>query len=184
MKICNKCSTEKSEAEFYSRKGSKDGLRNECKKCHNIKSKEYYEENREKINKRHRDYFKVYYKDNKDEILKKTNLYKKHKRRTNPLSKMKFNLRNRTCQAFKKSYWHKDGKTEKILGAKYEVVFNHLESMFSDGMSWENQGEWHIDHIIPLASATTKEELVKLCHYKNLQPLWAKDNLAKGSKML
>jgi len=50
-------------------------------------------------------------------------------------------------------------------------------------MSWDNYGEWHIDHIIPLCSATTVEELEKLCHYTNLQPLWAEENLFKGGKM-
>ena len=50
-------------------------------------------------------------------------------------------------------------------------------------MNWNNQGEWHIDHIIPLASASTEEELLKLCHYRNLQPLWAKDNLEKQAKI-
>ena len=49
-------------------------------------------------------------------------------------------------------------------------------------MSWENHGEWHIDHKKPLASAKTEEELKKLCHYTNLQPLWALDNIRKGAK--
>ena len=47
-------------------------------------------------------------------------------------------------------------------------------------MNWSNYGEWHIDHIIPLSSANTKEELSLLCHHKNLQPLWAYDNLSKN----
>ena len=51
-------------------------------------------------------------------------------------------------------------------------------------MTLENHGEWHIDHIIPLATANTYEEVIKLNHYTNLQPLWAKDNLSKGSKIL
>mgnify|MGYP002132731409 FL=1 len=49
-------------------------------------------------------------------------------------------------------------------------------------MTWDNYGDWHIDHIIPLNSAQTEEDLYKLCHYSNLQPLWALDNLKKGSK--
>ena len=51
-------------------------------------------------------------------------------------------------------------------------------------MSWENRNEWHVDHIIPLCSAKTQEELYNLCHYTNLQPLWVKDNLTKGSKIM
>ena len=90
------------------------------------------------------------------------------------------NLRNRTRQAFKAKKWNKNG-TEKMLGCDWETAHKHLEIQFTKGMNWENQGEWHIDHIIPLVSANTKEELIKLCHYTNLQPLWAEDNLKKGA---
>jgi hypothetical protein len=65
-----------------------------------------------------------------------------------------------------------------------EFLKKHLEIQFIEGMSWENQGKWHIDHKIPLSSAKTEEEVYKLCHYTNLQPLWAEDNLKKGSKIL
>jgi hypothetical protein len=54
--------------------------------------------------------------------------------------------------------------------------------MFRDGMSWENKGKWHIDHIIPLSSAKTHEDVIKLCHFKNLQPLWEQENKKKGNK--
>ena len=62
----------------------------------------------------------------------------------------------------------------------------NLEKQFKDGMSWENYGYrgWHIDHIIPISSANNEEELIKLCHYTNLQPLWAVDNFKKGSKII
>ena len=60
----------------------------------------------------------------------------------------------------------------------------HLEKQFVDGMTWDNRSDWHIDHIIPLSSAKTTEELNTLCHYTNLQPLWASENLSKGKKMV
>jgi len=60
----------------------------------------------------------------------------------------------------------------------------HIEKQFTKGMSWKNQGDWHIDHIMPLASANTIEETIRLCHYTNLQPLWALDNLEKGAKII
>jgi hypothetical protein len=59
-----------------------------------------------------------------------------------------------------------------------------MENKFTEGMSWDNQGKWHIDHIIPLSSANSEEEIYKLFHYTNLQPLWAKDNLSKHNKIL
>ena len=55
-----------------------------------------------------------------------------------------------------------------------------MENQFIDGISWENYGEWHIDHIIPLSTSKSIEEINRLCHYTNLQPLWAFDNLSKG----
>jgi len=58
-----------------------------------------------------------------------------------------------------------------------------IESKFTDNMTWENHGKWHIDHIVPISSAITMAELEKLFHYSNLQPLWAKDNLAKSDKI-
>jgi len=58
-----------------------------------------------------------------------------------------------------------------------------MEAKFVDGMNWDNIGEWHIDHIIPLSSAETEQEIIKLCHYTNLQPLWAFDNISKGNRL-
>ena len=59
----------------------------------------------------------------------------------------------------------------------------YLDAKFTDGMSWENHGEWHIDHILPCASFNLliEDEQRKCFHYTNLQPLWAKDNLSKAA---
>jgi hypothetical protein len=72
------------------------------------------------------------------------------------------------------------------LGCSIEELKKYLELKFLPGMSWANHGlrGWHIDHIIPLASANSEEELKKLCHYSNLQPLWSEDNLSKGDKLV
>ena len=99
---------------------------------------------------------------------------------------MKVNIRNRTGSAFKLKGWSKDSSTYDMLGCDWETTFNHIQSQFTDGMSWDNQGKvgWEIDHIIPLAIAQTEEELKKLSHYTNLQPLWALDNNSKNDKVL
>jgi hypothetical protein len=72
------------------------------------------------------------------------------------------------------------------LGCSYQDFIIYLEQKFTDGMSWKNYGlyGWHIDHIIPLSSAKNEIDLEKLCHHTNLQPLWAKDNLSKGDKII
>jgi len=96
---------------------------------------------------------------------------------------LKENLRNRCYSAFKKLKEKKPFSTNKLLGADYFTVKNHLESLFTSEMNWDNMGRygWHIDHIKPLALASNKDELIKLCHYTNLQPLWWEDNLSKSS---
>lgn len=78
--------------------------------------------------------------------------------------------------------YRKSKRTEVILGCKMIDFIFHIQSLFLDGMSFSNYGEWHIDHIKPLALAKTECEIFQLCHYKNLQPLWAIENRKKGSK--
>jgi hypothetical protein len=96
---------------------------------------------------------------------------------------LKENLRSRCYNAFKNIKQNKPFGTNKLLGADFYTVKKHLESKFTEGMNWDKMGKygWHIDHIKPLALASNKEELIELCHYTNLQPLWWKDNLKKNS---
>jgi hypothetical protein len=75
----------------------------------------------------------------------------------------------------------KNCKTFKILGIDYNGFVNHIESLFIEGMTWENRSEWHIDHIVPISFAKTEEEVIKLNHYSNLRPLWAEHNIARGN---
>lgn len=71
-----------------------------------------------------------------------------------------------------------------LLGCPLDVAKNHIEKQFKDGMTWDNHGEWHIDHIKPCASydLNIPEEQKKCFHYTNLQPLWANENLSKSDK--
>lgn len=75
----------------------------------------------------------------------------------------------------------KQSELERILGCSLEQFVAYFDSLFQPGMSWSNHGTWHIDHIKPVATANTIEEVERLNHYTNLQPLWARDNIAKGS---
>lgn len=88
-------------------------------------------------------------------------------------------LRNRLYRAGKKLWASR--KTIELLGCSIKEFKLYIENQFVKGMTWENYGRWHIDHIIPLASGNDKE---KLCHYTNLRPLWAKENLRRGKSIL
>lgn len=92
-------------------------------------------------------------------------------------------LRARLLAAIKNN--QKSGSAVRDLGCSIPELKKHLESQFQPGMSWENWSKdgWHIDHVVPLSNfdLTNPEEIKKACHYSNLQPLWAFDNLSKGS---
>ena len=152
--------------------------------------KKYYQANKEKA----AEYKKKYYHANKEKLAEKLKKYKeankekraeyqRERRKTDSLFKMKSYVRTRMCVAFKNKGYKKNSKTENMLGKSYEKVKKHIGRQFQKGMTWSNYGEWHIDHIIPLSSAKTEAELLKLCHYRNLQPLWATDNISKGAKI-
>lgn len=100
-----------------------------------------------------------------------------------PLASLRTKIRRRIAIAFIKGGWVKKNSTAALLGADFETAKKWIESMFRAGMCWENHGEWHIDHKIPLCSAKSEAELIPLFNYQNLQPLWAADNLKKGASM-
>jgi hypothetical protein len=108
--------------------------------------------------------------------------YTKQRFSSDPMFAMVCRLRVRIGSAIRKQGYSKISKTSKILGCDWNCFMFHLESKFLDGMNWDNRHLWHVDHIIPLASANSEEEIIKLNHYTNLQPLWAVDNLRKGCK--
>jgi len=87
-------------------------------------------------------------------------------------------------QKLKRKGGSKSGSILEALPYSIEELKIHLESKFQPGMTWENYGEWHIDHVVPLAKfdLLNREELLKACNYTNLQPLWAIDNIKKRDK--
>lgn len=190
MKKCSKCLQEKPESEFYTNYPS-------CKVCKRAVRAKYVEKNLEKVKQdnkkqyqenqeKRKEWQREYYQRNKKQIQlrKKSNPEKTAKRmrewRKDPLNAMKVRARNRVRELLRED---KEHHTTKYLGCDWGVLKKHLEERFTEGMSWDNMNKWHIDHIIPLASAKTEEELIPLLHYTNLQPLWAKDNLSKGCKL-
>ena len=111
-------------------------------------------------------------KENKTTLNPKRNQYIKNRRNTDELYKLQFNLRCLIRKSIKQKGYKKNTKTESILGCDWNTLKEHLESQFDDNMSWNNHGVyWDIDHIIPLSSAITEEDIIRLNHYTNLQPL-------------
>jgi hypothetical protein len=202
-KVCKKCNLVKNISEFNKDKNRNDGLQPMCKVCIKEYKSEYYLKNKNKIldkskiyyeqNKEHviervkswgdnnqdkiKEYKKSYVKNNRDTINKRMSERKKNE----PILKLKMLYRSK----INKILGSKREKTFELIGCSPSQLKEYLEKQFLVGMGWENHGlfGWHIDHIIPLSSAKNKEELKKLCHYTNLQPLWALDNIRKRDKI-
>ncbi len=184
-KVCSKCGEIKESILF-------EKHRRTCKLCRknyiknwnlvNPDSKKKYDKTyqtdnfeKEKIRK------KKYFSTNKEKIAK----YWRDRKKNDPLLRLSYNMRSRLKIFLKLSNVSKKNSSFNIIGCSPQFLKDYLENKFIDGMSWELVGKFiHIDHIIPLSSAKTEEEIYKLCHYTNLQPLWAEDNLSKGSKIL
>lgn len=144
----------------------------------NIKGKKWKEKNKELVRKIQKQYRSI----NKEK-LDKYNVEWKRKNKNNVQYNISCNLRRRLNKALNCNY--KSGSAVRDLGCTIDELKIYLESKFQSGMNWDNYGlyGWHIDHIKPLASfdLTDRNQLLEACHYTNLQPLWANDNLTKGS---
>ena len=124
---------------------------------------------------------KNWYQKNKNKIR----IYRNNKIKTDIQYKLSENLRHRLRNAIQSN--QKVGSAVKDLGCTIDELKTYLESKFKPSMTWDNYGYygWHIDHIKPLASfdLTDRKQFLEACHYTNLQPLWANENLSKGKKV-
>jgi hypothetical protein len=195
-KVCSKCNLEKDVNDFSMRKNRKSKYCSQCKKCRCESGKRYREANIEKVKESKTKYYKnnsekvsayarKYYNDNNEKIRKEKRNYSKNRRDNDTLYNLKIISRSRLQKIFKIKDIKKSNKTFNIIGCTPLELKTHLEKQFIDGMTWENYGfyGWHIDHKIPLNSGTNENEILKLCHFTNLQPLWWRDNLSKGYKI-
>lgn len=144
-----------------------------------VRDNAYKKANREAINKKQSEYQKR----EAERINKYSREYVKKRRKTDKLYALQINMRGRFKFELAKRGETKWLKVNDYLGCSWVELRGYLGSQLSDGMTWDNYGEWHVDHIIPLALASNKEQLIELCHYTNLRPLWAFDNISKGAKL-
>ncbi len=205
MKKCSTCGIERGLCNFHKWKLSPDGYKRICKECRKLETKKYYNNNSEKIKTMVSEYRKnnpekvkeikqkIYDRDKKrilqvnkiyrENNREKRNEYVRNRKMNDPIFKLKHTMNSRIKIFLKIKKISKHNKTFEIIGCSPEELKIHLEKQFTEGMSWDNIGKWHIDHIFPLSSGKTEEDIIKLCHYTNLQPLWAIDNIKKGNKI-
>ena len=140
------------------------------------RKKRYYEKNPEKKKEHWRN------KRQSKSFKKRKALARARRRKTDPLYAFKHKVCSTINKNLKRNGYTKRSKSLEILGCSWSEFYKHIESQFTEGMNWNNRGfyGWHLDHIIPLASAKTEEDIIRLNHYTNLQPLWAKDNMEKS----
>ena len=206
-KKCTKCKVFKSYSEFSKRTLSKDGFKNHCKEC----CKKYNTQNREKINKRQKEYYqqnketakkyyKEYYQQNKERIKEyhrnrreiNGEYYKEYKREryhNDPTYRLRHLVSKAVRNALSNNNGSKEGNsTWDALPYTPQQLREHLEAQFEEGMSWDNYGDWHIDHIYPqskLPYESMDDENLKIAwSLKNLRPLWAAENLTKSNQII
>jgi hypothetical protein len=151
-------------------KNNKDKVKDKVVKFKE-KRPEYYKNYRKKWLINNYEYFKNYIRNRKenDEVFK-----------------VILNVRSRLSTFLRNKKYSKDYEFINIVGCSPEELKKYIESKFIEGMSWDNYGYygWHIDHKIPLSSSKTVDDVLKLSHYSNLQPLWGVDNILKRDKIL
>jgi hypothetical protein len=141
-------------------------------------TKFWRDKNKEKIS----EYNKIYSQENRQQINQRVCASNKERRKKDPVYVLTRRERVRVYDALKGT--RKAARTETLLGCSYEFFRGYIEGLFVNQMGWHNMGEWHIDHIKPLASfdLTDLKQQKQAFHYTNQQPLWAKENLKKGAK--
>jgi hypothetical protein len=196
MYYCKICNHNKSIKYRLNNKETHKTYLEKNKDCISKYMKDYRKKNKDRINDLRKKYYlnnretillknKQYHKDNKESIRLRKNRYCNFKRKTDTLFYIKHISRKRIYNYLKKNKIDKIDKTFNLIGCSPEFLRNYIEGLFVNGMSWDLMGsKIHIDHKIPLSSAKSVEEVYKLCHYTNLQPLWSIDNIKKGNKII
>lgn len=187
QKHCGTCKNTKNLTDFSKNSRSKDGYCTRCKDCQAQYFKQYRQQNSKELSDYQKEYrqknavtLNEYSKQWRKEHPGHSNAYHKERKSNDPLFHLICNTRIMINKALERQNFTKTSKTAQILGCSYEEFYEHIENQFTDGMSWQNKHLWDIDHNVPLAWATTEEEILSLNHHSNLQPLWKEDNNLKS----
>lgn len=148
------------------------------------KSKKWYSNNKEY----RKEYLKEYREKNIDKIRKTKRNYERHRKSTDPIYKLINNFRTAIYQVLKENNVHKNGHYFEVLQYTPNELISHLENQFKDRMTWDNYGDWHVDHILPISIHNIQEigddEFMKCWSLGNLQPMWGEDNIKKSNKII
>ena len=170
-------------------------FREEHKEEISKQGKQHYEDNREEILSRQKDYYQnnkkqvldyhhKYNKDNSEMLVKKAYEYQKYRKSTDNFYKFKLLIRDCVLKSFKRTNHRKNSYAKDIIGIDFDEAWEYLKNTWKKNYGTEYNGEaYHIDHIVPLSTAKTEEDVIKLCHYTNLQLLKPEDNLEKSDKL-
>lgn len=173
-KICVKCNKLLPIECFSKNRTTKDGYQTYCKQCCKEYNDGYY-----------KDYNKKYWKEHKEEEIARHKKYAKNRKKTDDSFRLKEQARSLICNSFKRRGKRKESSLREITGLSAEELRCYLLKTFFNryGYEWDGKESVHIDHIIPISLADTKEEIMKLCNYTNLQLLKEKDNREKAAKI-
>lgn len=152
------------------------------------KNKEYQKIYRQNNSEKLSEQGKMYREKNKEQLNKSHLIRHKNRLKSDPLYKLKCDIRTSIVKSFKRNSFRKQTKTNMILGCSFEEFKIHIESQFEPWMNWQNHRKyskkirrWQLDHKIPISSASTEDDIIKLNHYTNFQPLCAEENLYKSN---
>jgi hypothetical protein len=159
---------------------SKPETKERLKKNH----KKWSEQNKEHL----KQYIKEYRKNNVDKIRQIKRDYERYRKASDPAYKLISNFRTAIYQVLKENNVEKNKHYFDILKYTPEELISHLEKQFTDSMTWENYGEWHVDHRMPISSfnfeSVDDDSFIKCWSLENLQPMWGKENITKGDKII
>lgn len=141
--------------------------------------KRYYEANKEYLKGR----VAARSKEKGVELTRSKNAANRKRALVDPTYALSVRIRRLIQMSLSAGGYGKKSSTLRILGCDFSEFKAHIESLFMPGMTWDNRTEWHLDHYIPVSFANTEDEVLRLNHYSNLRPLWAKDNLRKNARL-
>ncbi len=181
---CSKCLEVKETTQFNKTKFKKTGIYSSCKDCcHKHWDKNWNDPNKRKKKLKQND---RWMKKNRDKFKEYLKIYRKNRRKNDIQWVIRMALSRRIRYAVKKQKTEKTSKTKELLGCNLQFFRNYLESKFQEGMNWNNYGnkknQWSLDHILccELFDLTDSKQQFFCFNYKNIQPLWHKDNFKKN----